>query len=74
VIVAPRVAGREGAALVVFRSRPHEPLPTGGSQGLDGAVQALLRKRLGLSPAGPETGTPEQAFGLLGSEFAFIDW
>src|SRR5205807_733364 len=68
VVVAPGVARRQGAALVVVRLRPDELLRPRLDQGPDSPVEALLRERLGFAGARPETGAPEQPLGLRRSE------
>ena len=69
-VVAPGIARRERAALLVLRTRPDETLASRRGEGANGLVQALPRELPCLPPARPETGTPEQALGLLGAEFA----
>ena len=64
-IVAPGVGGRERAALVVVRSRADPLLAARMRQRANGAVEAQLRERRGLSLARAEAGTPEQALGLF---------
>ena len=72
-VVAPRVARRERASFLVLRARADESLAPRRGQRANGLVQALPRKFPGLSSARPETGTPEQALGLLGTEFAPVN-
>ena len=70
--MAPGVAGREPAALVVVRRRADELLAARTRQRADGAVEPELRERRRLALPRPEAGTPEQTLGLLASEGAFI--
>ena len=72
-VVAPRVARRERASFLVLRARADESLASRRGQCANGLVQALPRELPGLASARPETGTPEQALGLLGAEFAPVD-
>ena len=72
-VVAPRVARRERASLLVLRARADESLAPRRGQRANGLVQTLPRELPGLSSARPETGTPEQALGLIGTEFATVD-
>ena len=70
--MAPGVAGREPAALVVVRGRADELLGAWPRQRADGAVEPELRERRRFALPGPEPGTPEQTLGLLASEGAGI--
>ena len=71
--MAPGIARRERATLVVLRRRPDEALAARCGQRLDSAVEPFLRERLGLASPRPETGTPKQALGLIRAEIASID-
>ena len=72
-VVAPRIARRKRAPFLVLRARPDESLAPRRRECANGLVQALPRELPGLSSARPETGTPEQALGLLGTEFAPVN-
>jgi hypothetical protein len=60
-------------AVIVDGLRADQPVALRVGQRVDGAVQALLCEALLLTGTRPETGTPEQALGLLRAEVASVD-
>ena len=72
-IVAPRIGGRQGQAVIAMRLRALETrLAVRAGQRVNGPAQALARELRRLAGRRPEAGTPKQALGLLGTEAASI--
>src|SRR4051794_3182891 len=72
-VVPPGVGRCERAALFVVRPRADELLRPRGDQRADGAVEAALGERLGLTRAWAETGAPEQPLCLRYAESPPVD-
>jgi hypothetical protein len=72
VVVAPGVARRERAPLIVVGRRAGQPGGRRPRERRDGAVEPDLGEALGLAGPRPEAGAPEQPVGLLDAERAAI--
>jgi hypothetical protein len=73
VVVPPGVGGCERVAVGIVRLRTDQMLEPRVEERMHGAVETLLRERLGLARARAEAGAPKQPLRLRQPKFSPVD-